>query len=104
MAPNEDRNPRPSRVIVTDEAFDELLDRAQSIADGESDDEEEEARRRQFVIAVDRAVKKVVTRRDRRLWYTQTLKRYGCRLHFVRAAERIHLIACVPLRDGEEDY
>lgn len=96
-------------MIVTDEAFDELLDRAQlieaapEVVDDEHD-EDAELRRCQFALAVDRAVKKVVTKRDGRIWYTQTLRRHRCRLHFVRNAGRIHLIACLPLDDGDEDY
>lgn len=100
---------------MTDEAFEELLDRVQLLEDedqGVDDDgesEREELRRRQFALAVDRAVKKVVTKRDGRLSYTQTLKRHGCRLHFVRSGGRIHLIACLALdaeavHAAEADY
>jgi hypothetical protein len=102
-------------VIVTDEAFDELLDRLQLLESsvqsvdvdvdlGEIDDEAVEQCRRRFALAVDRAMKNVVTRKDRRIWYTQTLKRHGCRLHFVRSGGRIHLIACSALEDDDEDY
>jgi hypothetical protein len=100
-------------VIVTEEAFDELLDRADAIGEAvdaerdDADDDEGEAAdasRRQFALAVDRAVKNVVMRKDRRIWYTQTLKRYSCRLHFVRSGGRMHLIACLPLDDEAEDY
>ena len=88
---------------MTDEAFDELLDRVHQIDRHESaDDEEVELRRRQFAMAVDRAMKNVVSKKDRRLWYTQTLRRQGCRLHFVRSDGRIHLIACLPL-EGDDD-
>jgi hypothetical protein len=116
MARNEERNPRPSRVIVTDEAFDELLERVCAI-DGHEDIErapneeavedafeEAELRRRQFALAVDRAVKYVVTKRDGRTSYTQSLRRYGCRLHFARSSGRIHLIACLALDDDERDH
>jgi hypothetical protein len=93
-------------VIVTDEAFDELLDRVQLLEAGDDDGECEEAelRRRQFAFAVDRAVKMVVTKRDGRVWYTQTLRRHGCRLHFVRTSGTIHLIACLALDEDDEDY
>jgi hypothetical protein len=93
-------------VVVTDEAFDELLDRLHEVDRHESADEEEvEMRRRQFALAVARAMKNVVSKKDRRLWYTQTLRRHGCRLHFVRSDGRIHLIACMSLDgDDEEGY
>lgn len=88
-------------MIVRHEAFDELLDRA-ALAE-----EEGEAlgrgieRRRHFAVEVDRAVKRVLARADDRVWHTQTMKRFACRLHFFRHAERIYLIACSDL-DGEE--
>lgn len=99
-------------MIVTDEAFDELLERVDRLADDPGkpfvDDESEEdpaARRRdQFAFAVDRAVAKVVARRDRRVWYAQTLRRFGCRLHFFRSADLVYLVACAPhdTEDGDE--
>lgn len=103
-------------MIVTDEAFDELLERVcaidghehieNALTEDDVDDaiEEAEERRREFAVAVDRAVKYVVTKRDSRVSYTHTLRRYGCRLHFVRSGGRVHLIACLPLEEGEEDY
>jgi hypothetical protein len=101
-------------VIVTDEAFDELLDRVQSIEDAarrrgddgaafeDAESEEAEQRRLEFALAVDGAVKKVVAKKDGRLGYTQTLRRHRCRLHFVRSAGEIHLVACVALDDCDE--
>lgn len=103
-------------MIITEEAFDELLERVCAIdghelaetalSEDDVDDaiEEAERRRREFALAVDRAVKYVVTKRDSRVCYAQTLKRYGCRLHFVRSGGRIHLIACLPLDEDDEDY
>jgi hypothetical protein len=91
-------------VIVTDEAFDELLDRLQLLEDAVHfvDDEALHECRRDFALAVDRAVRNVVARKDRRNSYTQTLKRHGCRLHFFRSAGRIHLLACSALDDDDE--
>lgn len=94
-------------MIVTDDAFDELLDRV-SIIDGHEDALEEEAeevelRRRQFAFDVERAMKNVVAKKDGRLWYTQTLKRHRCRLHFVRSQGRIHLIACFALDEDDDE-
>lgn len=102
-------------MIVTDEAFDELLDRVCAIDGHEiaenaltEDDvedafEEAEHRREQFALSVDRAVRCVVAKKDGRTSYTQTLRRYGCRLHFVRNGARVHLIACLPLDEDDED-
>lgn len=92
-------------MIVTDEAFDELLDRA-AIVEGESEEPTEEGaeRRRLFAVAVDRAVKNASSRRDRRAWQTQTLKRFGCRLHFLRNEKDVFLLACVALDDEEPDH
>lgn len=84
-------------MIVRDEAFDELLDRAalaeeQGEATGNGDE-----RRRQFALEVDRAVKKAIARDDGKEWHTQTLKRFECRLYFFRHEGTHYLIGCVPL-------
>ena len=91
-------------MIVTDEAFDELLDRAALLEEDENGDEEAgEMRRRNFALNVDRAVYNVAMKRDGRDSHTQTLRRDGCRLHFVRDAQKIYLIACVALDEDEVD-
>lgn len=90
-------------MIVTDEAFDELLDRAALLEEDDGGDPEAgEIRRCNFAHAVDRAVKKVVAKNDGRSSYTQTLRREGCRLHFVRNAAKVYLIACVALDDDDD--
>lgn len=88
-------------MIVRDEAFEELLDRAalaeeQGEADGVGDQ-----RRRQFAHEVDRAVKKVMARDDGKPWHTQTLRRFKCRLYFFRRLDAIFLVGCVPLEREE---
>lgn len=89
-------------VIVTDEAFDEILDRVELVSsdprlecDGGHADPIATPRQ-QFVAAVDRAVNKVIARGDGRVvWYTQTLRRFGCRLHFFCTGHYVYLVACV---------
>lgn len=83
-------------MIVADEAFDELLDRA--IEAEEAGGETGERRRIRFALDVDRAVKKALARADHGPpWLTQTLKRFECRLYFFRHRDVLYLVGCVAL-------
>jgi hypothetical protein len=96
----ERRDPGPTAVIVRNDAFDELLDRA-ALAEEEGDETGHgDDRRRQFALEVDRAVKMVQRARDERDWSAYTLRRFSCRLYFFRHLERIFLVACVPIPSG----
>lgn len=86
-------------MIVRDDAFDELLDRAALAEERGAEAGDGEERRRQFALEVDRAVKRALARDDGRTWHTQTSRRHRCRLYFFRHAGRLYLLACVPL-DG----
>jgi hypothetical protein len=103
MEGDEGGDPRPSRVIVTDEAFEELLDHAALAEESARGDQaEEDARRCQFAVSVDRAVKNAVRRQTGRAWSTQTLRRHRCRLHFLRDEHDVYLIACLALADDDD--
>lgn len=91
-------------MIVPNDAFDELLDRAALVEEEGEASGGGEARRRQFALEVDRAVKNVRRAEDGRDWYCRTLRRHGCRLYFFRCTDRLYLVACVPIpRCSERD-
>ena len=84
-------------MIVPNDAFDELLDRA-ALAEEEGERAGHgEQRRRQFALEVDRAVKNVQRAGDERDWYAHTLRRFDCRLYFFRCGERLFLVGCIPI-------